>query len=51
MPSFTAAAIADIAAIPEKIDFAVAAALPTAGLTALQAIRELRAAEAGDSAF
>ncbi|MBV9888878.1 MAG: NADP-dependent oxidoreductase [Acidobacteria bacterium] len=37
---FTAAAIADIAAIPEKIDFAVAAALPTAGLTALQAIRD-----------
>jgi NADPH:quinone reductase-like Zn-dependent oxidoreductase len=37
---FTAAAITDIAAIPEKIDFAVAAALPTAGLTALQAIRD-----------
>ncbi len=37
---FTAAAMADIAAIPEKIDFAVAAALPTAGLTALQAIRD-----------
>jgi NADPH:quinone reductase-like Zn-dependent oxidoreductase len=37
---FTAAAIMDIAAIPEKIDFAVAAALPTAGLTALQAIRD-----------
>jgi NADPH:quinone reductase-like Zn-dependent oxidoreductase len=37
---FTAAAIADIAAIPEKIEFAVAAALPTAGLTALQAIRD-----------
>ena len=36
---FTAAAIKDIAVIPEKIDFAVAAALPTAGLTALQAIR------------
>ena len=29
-----------IAAIPEKIDFAVAAALPTAGMTALQAIRD-----------
>jgi len=37
---FTVAAIADIAAIPEKIDFAVAAALPTSGLTALQAIRD-----------
>ena len=37
---FTAAAITDIAAIPEKIDFEVAAALPTAGLTALQAIRD-----------
>jgi NADPH:quinone reductase-like Zn-dependent oxidoreductase len=37
---FTAAAITDIAAIPEKIEFAVAAALPTAGLTALQAIRD-----------
>jgi NADPH:quinone reductase-like Zn-dependent oxidoreductase len=37
---FTTAAITDIAAIPEKIDLAVAAALPTAGLTALQAIRD-----------
>ena len=37
---FTAAAITDIAAIPEKMDFAVAAALPTSGLTALQAIRD-----------
>ena len=37
---FTAAATSDIATIPEKIDFAVAAALPTAGLTALQAIRD-----------
>src|SRR5579863_2346959 len=37
---FTAAAITDIAAIPEKIEFAVAAALPTSGLTALQAIRD-----------
>jgi len=37
---FTAAAIAQIAVIPEKIDFEVAAALPTAGLTALQAIRD-----------
>jgi NADPH:quinone reductase-like Zn-dependent oxidoreductase len=37
---FTAAAIADIAAIPEKMDIAVAAALPTSGLTALQAIRD-----------
>jgi NADPH:quinone reductase-like Zn-dependent oxidoreductase len=37
---FAAAAITLIAAIPEKIDFAVAAALPTAGVTALQAIRD-----------
>ena len=37
---FTAAPIALIAAIPEKIDFAVAAALPTPGVTALQAIRD-----------
>jgi NADPH:quinone reductase-like Zn-dependent oxidoreductase len=37
---FTAAAITDIAVIPEKIDFATAAALPTSGLTALQAIRD-----------
>jgi NADPH:quinone reductase-like Zn-dependent oxidoreductase len=36
---FTAAAITYIAAIPEKMEFAVAAALPTSGLTALQAIR------------
>jgi NADPH:quinone reductase-like Zn-dependent oxidoreductase len=37
---FTVAAITLIAAIPEKVDFAVAAALPTAGVTALQAIRD-----------
>jgi NADPH:quinone reductase-like Zn-dependent oxidoreductase len=37
---FTAAADTDIATIPEKIDFSVAAALPTAGLTALQAVRD-----------
>jgi NADPH:quinone reductase-like Zn-dependent oxidoreductase len=37
---FTAAAITDIMTIPEKMDFAVAAALPTSGLTALQAIRD-----------
>ncbi len=37
---FTAAAITYIAAIPEKIEFAVAAALPTSGVTALQAIRD-----------
>jgi len=37
---FTAASITDIAAIPEKMESAVAAALPTAGLTALQAIRD-----------
>ena len=37
---FTAAAITYLAAIPEKIEFAVAAALPTSGVTALQAIRD-----------
>ncbi len=37
---FTAPAITDIATIPERIELAVAAALPTAGLTALQAIRQ-----------
>lgn len=37
---FTAAAITDIAKIPEKMNFEVAAALPTSGLTALQAIRD-----------
>ena len=41
------AAISDIARIPEKIDFAVAAALPTAGLTALQAIRDYVQAKPG----
>ncbi len=38
--TFTAAAVTDIAAIPEKMGSAVAAALPTSGLTALQAIRD-----------
>jgi NADPH:quinone reductase-like Zn-dependent oxidoreductase len=37
---FTTSATTDIAAIPEKVDFAVAAALPTSGSTALQAIRD-----------
>jgi NADPH:quinone reductase-like Zn-dependent oxidoreductase len=37
---FTAAAITYIAVIPEKVELAVAAALPTAGVTALQAIRD-----------
>jgi NADPH:quinone reductase-like Zn-dependent oxidoreductase len=37
---FTAAENNYVAAIPEKIDFAVAAALPTSGVTALQAIRD-----------
>ncbi len=37
---FTAAAITGIAAIPGKMEFATAAALPTSGLTALQAIRD-----------
>jgi NADPH:quinone reductase-like Zn-dependent oxidoreductase len=37
---FTAAAITYIAAIPEKVESAVAAALPTSGVTALQAIRD-----------
>jgi NADPH:quinone reductase-like Zn-dependent oxidoreductase len=37
---FTAGPITLLAAIPEKVDFAVAAALPTPGVTALQAIRD-----------
>src|SRR5580658_2613066 len=37
---FTAAANNYVAAIPGTIDFAVAAALPTSGVTALQAIRD-----------
>jgi NADPH:quinone reductase-like Zn-dependent oxidoreductase len=37
---FTAAAITGIAAIPGKMEFPVAASLPTSGLTALQAIRD-----------
>jgi NADPH:quinone reductase-like Zn-dependent oxidoreductase len=37
---FTAAAMTGIAAIPGKMEFPVAAALPTSGLTALQAIRD-----------
>jgi NADPH:quinone reductase-like Zn-dependent oxidoreductase len=37
---FTSAAVTAIVAIPEKMEFATAAALPTAGLTALQAIRD-----------
>jgi NADPH:quinone reductase-like Zn-dependent oxidoreductase len=37
---FTVAAITLLAAIPEKVDFAAAAALPTPGVTALQAIRD-----------
>ncbi|HLJ13404.1 MAG TPA: NADP-dependent oxidoreductase [Bryobacteraceae bacterium] len=37
---FAGPAITDIAAVPNKVDLAVAAALPTAGLTALQAVRD-----------
>jgi NADPH:quinone reductase-like Zn-dependent oxidoreductase len=37
---FTAAAVTLLATMPEKMDFAVAAALPTPGVTALQAIRD-----------
>ena len=37
---FTAASITYVAAIPGKMEFALAAALPTSGLTALQAIRD-----------
>lgn len=44
---FTKTPIALIAEIPEKIDFAVAAALPTAGVTALQAIRDYVQLKAG----
>jgi NADPH:quinone reductase-like Zn-dependent oxidoreductase len=44
---FTAAAITLLAAIPEKVDFEVAAALPTPGVTALQAIRDYVQAKPG----
>jgi NADPH:quinone reductase-like Zn-dependent oxidoreductase len=37
---YAAAALNYIAPIPEKMEFAVAAALPTSGVTALQAIRD-----------
>ena len=45
---FTSAAITDISTIPEKMEFAVAAALPTSGLTALQAIRDYVTPKPGD---
>jgi len=42
---YAAAPLCTVAAIPKSIDFATAAALPTAGLTALQIIRDIVAAK------
>ncbi len=44
---YTAAPITQIAAIPDQMNFATAAALPTAGLTALQLIRDAVAVKPG----
>jgi NADPH:quinone reductase-like Zn-dependent oxidoreductase len=44
---YVAAPEATVAAIPDSIDYATAAALPTAGLTALQAIRDVVGAQPG----
>lgn len=44
---FAAAPESTVAAIPNSMDFATAAALPTAGLTALQIIRDVVAAKPG----
>lgn len=46
---YAAAPASTVAAIPDSIDFATAAALPTAGSTALQVIRDVVAAKAGMS--
>jgi len=46
---YAAAAASTIAAIPDAIDFATAAALPTAGSTALQIVRDVVAAKPGMS--
>jgi NADPH:quinone reductase-like Zn-dependent oxidoreductase len=44
---YAAAGEANVAAMPESMDFATAAALPTAGLTALQIIRDVVHARPG----
>lgn len=44
---YATAPVSAIARIPESIDFATAAALPTAGLTALQLVRDLVMARPG----
>src|SRR5689334_19931837 len=44
---YTAAPVSTVSAIPNSIDFATAAALPTAGSTALQIIRDVVAAKPG----
>jgi len=44
---YAAAPVSTVARIPDSIDFETAAALPTAGLTALQAVRDAVAASAG----
>jgi len=44
---YVAAPVSTVAAIPEALDFITAAALPTAGLTALQIIRDVVKARSG----
>ena len=44
---YAAAPASTVAAIPDSLDFAMAAALPTAGSTALQIIRDVVAAKSG----
>jgi len=44
---YAAAAASTVAAIPNSVDFATAAALPTAGSTALQIIRDVVGAKSG----
>ena len=44
---YAAAPVSTVAAIPKSMDFAIAAALPTAGSTALQIVRDVVAAKPG----
>lgn len=44
---FAAASVSSVAAIPQSVDFVTAAALPTAGSTALQIIRDVVGAKPG----
>jgi len=44
---YAAAPVSTVAAIPDSVDFATAAALPTAGSTALQIIRDVVKAQSG----